>query len=1798
MNKYSSKQKRVLNIASRLFVCGTLIGGIGGYADIASAAEQTYINGAEKDIDGNWVGNSAEGVTVDTDSTLGTVYDGGDVYSGSSDNITVNGGVVGNVTGIVHSNYGEMSSNTVTINDGTVHNVVGGLSGVDRGYIDYCFSKNNKVVIKGGSVHDVVGGLSKKRASMNNTVDIEGIYNRVKIEGSIFGGLSEKEEGNESWNDYSVSGNKVHIKAADITGDVYGGDNNTVMIHFNSSCADNNQVMIEDAKITGNIYGGYAGNTEAIGAITENEIVIRSGYITGNVYGGYGDSNKGYHNKVTITGGAVEGSVYGYYNVDLYVQGPDDNTINLVGIDGNIDRAYTNTGIITINKIITNGSNLNIYGKDVSVGTINTTGSQGINFYIQDGLKYGDTMLDVTGNSITDISNTEIAVIVEGEPQANGDNKTINLMRTNAGITWKSNPVKDAYDYSIVLKDGAAFTYWDDAKNSIALGNNNKDLVLSLGAENKPLETKVTYITGAESDGSGYVWFGNTSDGVTVDTDSSLGTVYEKGNIYGKYVCSYSDSSDDVSGGKVTIKDGDVWTVYGGYSGNSYANENIVTITGGTVSSVYGGYTSGGKYSCDNNASITDANITYDIVGGYAYAGNSDRNKVEINHSITGHNMNRICGGSVERGSASENDVIISDSVINSSVYGGYAIDLHTNANKITISDTEITGSVYGGNAGKQSNSNTIKINDSEINGSVYGGHGSQEVNENAVSISSGLVHGDVYGGRTESQGVCGYNTVNIGDRSFKKTEIEGNVFGGQSSDGDVYYNTVKIANANITGNVYGGCSMMPDHISASISSNDSVNHNMVTITDANISGDIYGGYSRGANLIDGSISNNTADNNTVIITGSTIEGSVYGGKTDSSTVSGKDNIINLVGIGGNMDGLHANAGEINISKVVTDGSILNVYGKNSNIGTIDTAGSQRINFYIQNGLKYSDTMLNITGDDITDISGTKIAVIVEDEPQKKDDDKTINLIKTSAGITWKADPVKSGDVRDGAYDYTIVKKDGATFSYWDNAKNSIALGNNNSDLILTLEGLDNPPQEDEPSHDNPSQDDPDPNATYISGAVKNDKGYWIGDSEEGVTLELGLTTGTEYTSGNIYGKYDVVEPVSDSKVTVNSGTVNGDIYGGYSEGAYADGNIVLVNGGTIEGSVYGGYAGNGSTVDNEVVVNGGTIVDSVYGGYSANSSGDSTGNTVTICGGSIKGSVYGGYGSTGTNDINLVGVGSKFRTNTANSGAITIGNIMTAGSNLNVYGKNSNVGTIDTIGSQGLNFYIQDGLKYGDTMLNITGDTVTNIDKTKINVIVENEPQKNGDAKTINLMNTSAGIIWKSDPVKSDAINNSDYDYAIVKKDGATFNYWDNDKNTVVVDKGGKNLVLALDGLEEPKKESTPDVNMGTSGAFSLIDAIEKNKDKIAAGIKNFTTNLMDFVIKKIDFHNENSVAAGMANVQAAVSGVFQASEITGTTSTAVSVVNNFSNLTTSRMSFGNVSGFAAGRGVGLMDPDSGAAAWARYVNGRDNADGMKVDGGTADYTNNYNGFVIGADFKKVGKYQSGVMVGYVDGRGSNTMRDLMGAVARWGNTEFKTYSLGYYGSIKNDDTNTMFDINYARTNSDSETDGLGAVQKFSSTSDVLSAGVTVEKCYMNENNGTKFIPYTGLRYMNINGGSYTDNLGLRHNTKKQNIFMLPVGFKLSQENKLSNGWSITPKLDVSYTWNMGNTDSSMNISVPGLTETSNLSYSVMDRGNFAVALGLEAQNKNCTYGVSLIYQKGEHQDSRKIMAEFKLTF
>ena len=439
---------------------------------------------------------------------------------------------------------------------------------------------------------------------------------------------------------------------------------------------------------------------------------------------------------------------------------------------------------------------------------------------------------------------------------------------------------------------------------------------------------------------------------------------------------------------------------------------------------------------------------------------------------------------------------------------------------------------------------------------------------------------------------------------------------------------------------------------------------------------------------------------------------------------------------------------------------------------------------------------------------------------------------------------------------------------------------------------------------------------------------------------------------------------------------------------------------------------------------------------------------------------------------------------------------------------------------------------------------------------------------------------------VKADDVDNQMSDEDVTFDGGLKTGTWINSATEM-------NLKVAIKNLKE-ETELVPTENAG------LVEAALKNINNLNKN--NNTQQLADFFNKISKLAEEANSATGTVTapqVKAAIASSVQSGTNNGAASTAASVVNNVSSITNNRLSI-VAPAPKGGMGVGLFAEESGAGVWAQYLHGKDKAEDLPSGSSKTQYKNSYNGIVVGADFKKVDKFQSGIAFSYTDGDGSNSST-TGGTLGSTGHTDFKSYGVTYYGSIKNDDTNTMFDIGYNHSKADSDTNILltGHTDSSTSKTNTWSAGVTVEKSYTDGNNGAQFIPYAGVRYMNINTDDFTTQMGYKNVMDDQNVFMIPVGIKFRQENVYKNGWKVTPKADLSYIWAMGDTDSNVNVTIPGLpSEPSVIGYTVMDDGSFLGTLGIEAAKGDWTYGLSYSYQKGEYQRSDKWFVDVRYSF
>lgn len=354
-----------------------------------------------------------------------------------------------------------------------------------------------------------------------------------------------------------------------------------------------------------------------------------------------------------------------------------------------------------------------------------------------------------------------------------------------------------------------------------------------------------------------------------------------------------------------------------------------------------------------------------------------------------------------------------------------------------------------------------------------------------------------------------------------------------------------------------------------------------------------------------------------------------------------------------------------------------------------------------------------------------------------------------------------------------------------------------------------------------------------------------------------------------------------------------------------------------------------------------------------------------------------------------------------------------------------------------------------------------------------------------------------------------------------------------------------------------------------NILDAMSSQTDSPYAGIK--------YLSNAISGLNSN------AQTLVAVNSFAQGAENSGATRTGALAALDLGTAVQEHLSLAKAAAEQSGGfGKAAVDTADNGSIWAQYIHNKDKVDNM----GGVSYDGQYNGVIIGGDFADRGKYSSGIAFSYGSG-------DSTGSASK---NEFDFWGLSYYGGIQNGDTNLIFDVGYSKTSSD-----VKGVIKAEPDTQVISMGVKGEKLISN-GHGTSYVPYAGLRYMNIDTDSYNGSIdgkrAAHYSTDKADLWLLPVGISISHESVTAGGWKVRPTADIAYVWTLGDKNTAMDITVPGVNATDRLGYDIMDSGFFVGKLGLEAEKGDWTYGLGYACQKGSHAQNSKFMLNVTYSF
>lgn len=547
--------------------------------------------------------------------------------------------------------------------------------------------------------------------------------------------------------------------------------------------------------------------------------------------------------------------------------------------------------------------------------------------------------------------------------------------------------------------------------------------------------------------------------------------------------------------------------------------------------------------------------------------------------------------------------------------------------------------------------------------------------------------------------------------------------------------------------------------------------------------------------------------------------------------------------------------------------------------------------------------------------------------------------------------------------------------------------------------------------------------------------------------------------------------------------------------------------------------------------------------------------------------------------------------------------------------GQNSvlSLGTADTAKAEAA--FTDTGLTWGknDITAALYIDYEQTMDSTKGGIKVDGSLTHASDNKDLAAANTATFAAGSLLMVAGDAALTTDG----ALKAGSTVNAQNNgnsnnDAATLKVDAGAK---LYIADAQADKKytivsgftnSNSAVTDGGWSGTNLLLNKLVKGSGSYSSGSFTVSTqkvkasealpgvalpNILDAMGSQIDSpyagikYLSNAISGLNSNAQtlAAVNSFAQGAENNGATRTGALAALDLGTAAQEHLSLAKAAAEQSGGfGKAAVDTADNGSIWAQYIHNKDKVDNM----GGVSYDGQYNGFIIGGDFADRGKYSSGIAFSYGSG-------DSTGSASK---NEFDFWGLSYYGGIQNGDTNLIFDVGYSKTSSD-----VKGVIKAEPDTQVISMGVKGEKLISN-GHGTSYVPYAGLRYMNIDTDSYNGSIdgktAAHYSTDKADLWLLPVGIIISHESVTAGGWKVRPTADIAYVWTLGDKNTAMDITVPGVNATDRLGYDIMDSGFFVGKLGLEAEKGDWTYGLGYACQKGSHAQNSKFMLNVTYSF
>ena len=845
------------------------------------------------------------------------------------------------ITGAMNGGTGVLNYNSVVIDHSNTGSKT--IRAADRSYNITGIADHNSIEVKNGSTVGSVNTVYERYGTAsNNTLTVTGSTVSKDAGGIMAARISKK--GN-------VINNRTTLTNSTVSAVVFGG-------MTSRGYAAGNQVLLDGTtSVTGNVYGGrsYVYDEGTVGA-AGNSVTVTGNASAPKVYGGYAG------NTSTIDGTTYTGKASAVGNSVTY-----DSMAGGSGID--VFGGYSLSGNAGEDGSVTAGGATYTGGN-----TVKAAGNSTFQYIVggaSGGIGMSGNFGNADHNTVTfDGSDGAVSQLIYGGSSLRGDanNNTVSVSHVT-----KDTPALDP--------DGGDLRIQQSNYNRIAGGYG------STNASGNTVTVIDSRLTNQAAIYGGYTWKGSASDSTLTISGSTI-EGYEGGvNIYGGYAMSGTEANNV----KMTISDSTITNICSieeggaGWS-NGTAKNNVLLVTGSTLKDSLGvGQFVGNVAGVVTDNTVTVKESTMDGMGYIfgTYSGTESANNTMTLDNTTVSNTQAVYGASSVKyrklsGTAENNTLTIN---------GGSVSFTEISAEDFDSPESGEADTLAGAFAGNTAKNNTLTLNSTTVTGAkgVYGGQGVSEANENTLTVTNAAISGEttIAGGKSNG---------------WQGTDADGNVTGDPSANGN---KVVFSGDAISADNIYGGWIATPN-VDPETSPYDATLAGTTGTADSNTFSIISGITTKeavgGKNDIGGS-----ASKNIITIDGGTISENLAGGLTKSGDASGNTLTINagtigtsenssetsnLIAGGYTSDGASADntvtikGGTLGAmmslyggySTTESRGNTLNLYTKDNTVKNLGYF--QNMNFYVPEGTKAGETMIEVTGK--ADVTGASIKAGVE----------------------------------------------------------------------------------------------------------------------------------------------------------------------------------------------------------------------------------------------------------------------------------------------------------------------------------------------------------------------------------------------------------------------------------------------------------------------------------------------------------------------------------------------------------------------------------------------------------------------------------------------------------------------------------------------------------------------------------------------------------------------------------------------------------------------------------------------------